>query len=204
MIVYGLTMQGKQEAAPEEVATWLLERNSRYPNIDFTVECSELNPSEKTKWRDEAVKYSRIFVKDEFMHWGISEVIFPYLSQIWEVRITGLIDDQGEILNPESPEYMGGHKLPPKLRLEIAGVPEPELVKMYDHKLGLPRKKHEPVLEEPKVMIPLPHGLRWTSEVSMSGEEFNKLLSDPRTKEEAERAIWNKDWETLKRLKEQG
>jgi len=203
MIIYGFTMQGKPEELPKEVAAWLLERNSLYPNIDFTVDCWEPSLAEKAKREEEAKKYSRIFVKAQSMGWGISLVIFPYLSQHWTVKIIGLVNDQGEILDPGSPEYMQGHMLPPKLRFEIAGVPAPKLLEMYDHKLGLPRKEDEPALETPEMMISFPPGLRWTSEVSMTGEEFNRLLSNPETKVEAERAIWEKDWDALKRLKEQ-
>lgn len=205
MIVYDVTIQGRPDGVPKEVAIWLLERNSLYPNIDFIVGCWEPSLSDTIQWEEEARKYSRIFVKDQSMFWGISLVIFPYLSQFWTVRIVGLINEQGEILSPENPAYEEGRQLSMKLRFEIAAVPEPQEVEMYgDHKLGLPRKENEPVLEAPGVMMLLPPDFRWTSEVSMSGEELGKLLNDPQTGSQTARAIWEKDWETLKHLKEGG
>ncbi|MFH1559769.1 MAG: hypothetical protein ABIC19_04660 [Patescibacteria group bacterium] len=194
-------MQGKAEEVPKEVATWLLERNSRYPNIDFTVDCWDPHPSQIEEFETTARKYSRLYSLNASLH-GVLLVIFPYLRQSWNVKIVGGLDDKENIADRAKVENI--KPLSVQLRAEIAGLPKlEELEQISDEMIGLARKKGDEPLEKAIEMTPLPSDLRWTSEVSMSGEEFNELLSDPMTKKEAERAIWEKDWETLKRLKEQ-
>ncbi len=51
MIVYGLTMQGKNDEVPVEVAAWLLERNSKYQNsIDFQVDVNPVRPEDAPQY----------------------------------------------------------------------------------------------------------------------------------------------------------
>ena len=49
MIVYGLTMQGKSEEIPKEVATWVFDRESKYPNIEFVIDCQNPHSSQDRK-----------------------------------------------------------------------------------------------------------------------------------------------------------
>jgi hypothetical protein len=199
MIVYGLTMQEKPEQVPKEVATWLLERNSRYPNVDFTVECRDPHPSQVEEFVSMARKWSRVFSYSP-PDYGIGAVSFLYLMQCWNVRIIGGLDEEGNIADRSKVEDI--QPFSRELRAEIAGLP-PDFERVGEGMIGIPRQDDDAPLEKPTEMISLPPDLRWTSDVSMSGEEFNKLLNDPQTKTEAERAIWEKDWEALKRLKEQ-
>jgi len=199
MIVYGLTMQEKPEQVPKEVATWLLERNSRYPNVDFTVECRDPHPSQVEEFVSMARKWSRVFSYSP-PYYGIGAVSFLYLMQCWNVRIIGGLDEEGNIADRSKVEDI--QPFSRELRAEIAGLP-PDFERVGEGMIGIPRQDDDAPLEKPTEMISLPPDLRWTSDVSMSGEEFNKLLNDPQTKTEAERAIWEKDWEALKRLKEQ-
>lgn len=210
MITYGLRMQERADAIPKDVAEWLKERNALYPNINFHVNCWEPSSSEKTEWEENARKYSRIFVKDGGFGWGISDVFFPYLDQVWAIKIIGLANEKGEILHPENSEYENGVSLPPHLRFEIAGVPPVEMLEKFNHSLGLPRKENEPVLKEPKEFVLFTPDGRWTSELLISGADFEPFVEfapllkdeDPNIREEALRLYYKKDWKSLRRLKE--
>lgn len=212
MIVYGLTMQGKPEGVPKEVAAWLIERNSRYPNIDFTVDCRDSHPSEVEEFESAARKYSRIYYLTAPFSAGnvlnVLSIIFPYLKQIWIIKIVGGLDSEGKIADRTKTEVI--KPLPVQLRAEIAGLPTipglplpSEMERLNKENVVIIRRKDEPPLEKPTEMIPLPSDFRWTSEVTMSGEELSnlpKLLSNPQTRDEILRAYSEKDWETFKRL----
>ncbi len=213
MIIYGLTMQGKPEAIPKEVATWLFERNSRYPNIDFTVDCWDPHPSQVEEFETVARKYSRLYsFWNKFVSTrvsGVNVVGFPYLNERWSVKIVGGINQKGEIADLIVDEVR--KPLPAALRAEIAGLPiTPELPseveKINENALGILRKEGDLPLERPTEMIPFPSDFKMTSEFSLSGEEIEKfaqhagLLLEPDIQKEAERALRAKDWETLKRL----
>ncbi len=227
MIVYGLTMQGKPEAVPKEVATWLIERNSRYPNIDFIIDCWDPHHSQVEEFETAARKYSRLYYLTSPFSAGnilnVLSVVFSYLKQSWTVRIVGAFNEkENKIATPE--ERTGSEEgereenirsLPLVLRAEIAGLPTtpaPELSLPTGMELiskntaGVTRHEDETPLEKPTEMVPLPPDLRRTSEFSLSGEEIEKfaqhagLLLEPDIQKEAERAFRAKDWKTLKRL----
>ncbi len=216
MIVYGLTMQGKAEEIPKEVATWVFERESKYPNIEFVVDCWNPHSSQIDEFKSMARKYSRFysfwskFVSTRVS--GINVVVFPYLSEQWLVKIVGGINQKGEIADLSADEVR--HPLPAALRAEIAELPivpelPSEIEKINENVLGLIREKDNLPLERPSKMIPFSPDWRWTSEFSLSGDEIEKfaesakLLLDPAIQKEAECAIRAKDWEKLKQLRAQ-
>ena len=199
MIVYGLTMQDRPQEVPKEVGIWLLERNVRYPNVDFTIEYREPYPSEVEELVSMARKYSRIFSYDP-PNGGIGMIGFLYLTQRWSVRIIGGLDGEGNIADRSKEGSIRAFSK--ELRAEIAGLPS-DAKRAGEGVIGIPRQDDDVPLEKPAEMISLPSDLRWTSTVSMSGKELDNLLSNPDTDIEVKRAIWEKDWETLKRLKEQ-
>ena len=228
MIVYGLTMQGKTEEIPKEVATWLFDRDSRYPNIEFIVDCWDPHSSQVEEFEATARKYSRLYhLKSPFSAGNIlnvSTVTFPYLKQTWNVRIVGAFNEkenrvatQEERAGSEDgsrEEYI--RSLPLKLRAEIAGLsttPTPslpaEMERINRETAAVIRHKDETPLEKPTEMIPFSPDWRRTSEFSISGDEtekfveYAKLLLDPAIQKEAESAIRAKDWEKLKQLKAQ-
>lgn len=200
MIVYGLSMKGRPEEVPSEIAPWLFERNTRYPAIDFTLECSEAHPEQAEEFAGIARQYSQLFGFSRFG--GVSSVTFPYLNEMWHVRIVGGLDPDKNIVNSS----FKGEIMPlgDILRNEIAGYsPDKGAVRLSEEGVGIPRAQNEPVSVKPTSMVPFPSDLRWTSEVSMSGKEFGELLTNPKTQSEAEKAIWAKDWKAMERLKEQ-
>ncbi len=208
MIIYGLTMQGKPEAVPKEVTTWLLERNSRYPDIDFIIDCWDPHPSQVEEFETAARKYSRLYSFNGPLG-GVGQILFPYLSQSWSVKIVGGLDKKGEIADKSDPNYLEnfGGPLPVALRADIVALPDfSTLEKVSDKVMAVPRKENEPVLNAPEELVSLPSDFKMTSEFSLSGEEIEKfaqyvsLLLEPDIQKEAERAIRAKDWETLKRL----
>ena len=200
MIIYGLTMQGKSEEVPQEVATWVLTREMLYPNINFIIDCQEPHRFQVEQFAFMAKKYARFFWKSR-PEGGTEVVIFSYVRESWQIRIVGGLDQDENIADLSKEKNI--RPLPRDLRNKIAGLPL-DTVRVNEKEEGVLREKNDIPLERPLEMVPLlPEG-RYTSEVSMSGEELGELLSDPIIGKAAERAIWDKDWETLKRLKEQG
>jgi len=183
MIVYHVTMQGREDAVPKEVAAWLVERNSLYPNIDFSVDCWVPHPAQIEEAAKAARKYERLYHLKSAND-GVLTVSFPFLQEWWQIRIIGGLDKDGNILDRSK-----------------AGLTS-EAEKLNEKLLVILRKDNNPVLEKPTEMVSIPPDFRWTSEVTMSGEQLNDLLSDPEVKEQASQAIWGKDWRTLKRLKD--
>lgn len=201
MVIYGLTMQDKPHLVPKEVAEWLFDRVARYPNIEFKIDMWEphiQSEAERAEYEHQVRSYVRYCVLDN-KNRGVSSVLFPYLSQGWQVRIIGGTDKDGNIIDHRA----GLDTLPlrPKLRAEIAGVDDATNLVESDGFIGVPRRG-EDMPDSPEFVAFEADG-SMTSELSMTGKEFADLLSDPKTKDEASQAIWAKDWATLKRLKEQ-
>lgn len=213
MIIYGLSMQGKKEEVPNDVAEWLVSRMEKYPNIDFKVDHDEmisLDPKQRDEMLKQIKKFSRIFHLEHKTNGekGVIAVVFPYQNEIWRVKITGGLDDHGNMVGRGDPEFNEKIKrpLPPELRNEIAGLTDEKNVERIqlggkEGPMAKVREEDEPLLDEPKEFVPLPADMRWTSEVSMSGEQFNDLLSDPQTKERIKQALYEKDWDTLRELR---
>ncbi len=200
MIVYGLTMQGKKEEFPVKVVAWLLERNSLYLNtIDFTVDVHEVSPEQAEEYKPIAQKYFQIFgLKNP--GFGILHVSFLYGTESWSVKIVGGLDKEGNLADRSNQEV--AMSLGAGRRAEIADF-DAKAEKISENSFGLLRQPANPLKDKPKEMVSLPPDSRWTSEVSMTGAELGSLLSDPQTKEQAGHAIWQKDWQTLKCLKEE-
>jgi len=206
MIVYGLTMQEKPEVVPDEVAVWLLERNDRYPNIEFNINCSEPTSPEQVEEYKLGVRYSRLYhMRGPAGH--VMSVTFPYANQSWNIRIVGGLTKDGKIANLGKDEDTTG--LTAQLRQEIAGLPD-NTEKVHRSEdgwvtLGTPVAADEPSRKEPVEFIPLPADGRWTSELTMSGAEILDLVEGPVTerKEALVQAISEKDWETARRLLKQ-
>jgi len=216
MITYGLRMQERPDAVPKEVAVWLAERNLRYPKINFTVDCHEPHSSQKEEFASMARQYSRLYIFWKgFVSTRVSDVnivVFPYLSEQWTIKIVGGINEKKEIADLTIDEVR--RSLPASVRAEIAGLPvvadlPPDMEKVNENCVGILRQKEDMPLDKPTEMIPLSADGRYASELSLSGEELNHLtefaplLENPATREEATNLFYKKDWETLKRLKEQ-
>jgi len=142
---------------------------------------------------------------------GVTTVTFSYPTQSWYVRIIGGVDSAGNIVSAYTDAESAG-PLPRDLRAKIAGLPKktkvvsksPDQTIVVDstEKAGAPS-------ETPPKVVPLTADVFWTSELSLSGEElerlteFESLLHSPTTREEAIRLFYKKDWSALRRLKEQ-
>jgi hypothetical protein len=213
MIIYGISMQGKKEEIPTEVAEWLIRRMEKYPNVDFKIDQDEmigLDPKQREQMLEQMKKFSRIFHPEHKTSGekGVLAVVFPYKNEIWRVKITGGLDDNGNIIGRSDPEFNEKIKrgLPAELRNEIAGLIEEKNVEKIqlgekEGPMAKVREEDEPLLSEPAEFIPFPSDMRWTSEVSMSGEQFNDLMEDPETKEQTKKALYEKDWDTLRELR---
>ncbi|MFA5987537.1 MAG: hypothetical protein WC797_02720 [Candidatus Paceibacterota bacterium] len=189
-------MQGKQEKVPKEIGTWLLERNKKYPNIDFTIDHWDSRPFMVEK--SIALKYSQLFALKAPLK-GVLIVTFPYLDQSWSIRIVGGLNSAGDIADRSKDKIV--KPLTSALRAEISGLP-PSVDVVSENVVGILRDNNINPLKNVEEMVPLPYDLHYTSDVSMSGKDFKELTSDPEKKKVVQIAIANKDWETLKSLKE--
>ena len=199
MIVYGLTMQAKTEEVPVELAAWLLERNTRYLNtIEFKVDVYEVPVVDAAQYQPVAEKYSQLFARRNSTS-GISDVSFLFKTQTWTVRIIGGSNADGTLADRNEQTTL---PLSAAQRAEIAGL-DTNAEQVNELVFGILRKSAEPLKERPTEMMALPADGRWTSEVSMSGAELKGLMGDPNIRDLAAQAIWQKDWDTIKRLKEE-
>jgi hypothetical protein len=206
MIIYGTTMQGKDDVVSKEVAAWLRDRNARYPKIDFKIDYWERPAEQMTEYGKIAKKFVRVYGFGKQPFFGVLEVRFFYLTQFWTVRIIGGVDKDGNIIDKDDPDTGTTEVKPlgPTLRAEIAGIANGSeffhtLVKVGSNALGLPRNGE--ALADPSEFVPVVADFRKTSALTLSGAEFSKLMNDPDFADEAQRAVWAKDWKTLKRLK---
>jgi hypothetical protein len=209
MISYGLTMQDKPHEVPEELAKWILERNARYPNVEFKIDCLDRDRSH-VDTNESTTKELVVFYGISGL--GVTTVTFSYPTQSWSVRTIGGVDSAGNIVSAYADVESVG-PLPRDLRAEIAGLPKKTKVvsKRPGSTVVVMDSKENPGTpsETPLRMVPLTADVLWTSELSLSGgefeylTEFEPLLYNPATREEAIRLFYKKDWEALRRLKEQ-
>lgn len=200
MITYGLTMQGKKQEVPAELAAWLLERESQYhTTIEFEVGFQKVRPEHAAKYEPIAEKYFQLFGVRHPMA-GILTVSFLYRTEIWFAKIIGGLDEGNNLVD----RRFGGTVKPLGMlkREEISGwTPTAEFIEPQGS--GLRRKTDNPLLDQPRILVSLPGNSHWTSQFSMTGQELDRLLQNPETRTQAGQAIWQKDWETLRRLKKE-
>jgi hypothetical protein len=205
MIIFGLSLQHRDPKIPKEVADWLRERAAKYSKeVDFAVNYSGLEshtPEQVEQYRELVKKYSRFF---NMRGPAVMSVTFPYLNESWNVKIIFGADKDGNVIPQGDPNMMEkwDHKKTNELRNEIAGLPsEDQIEKVQNENLGEKRREGEPAIDVPREYVEFQPEFKMTSEVSMSGEQYAELANDPATKDELSRAIYEKDWETVKRLK---
>ncbi|MBI5135467.1 hypothetical protein HZA86_04530 [Candidatus Uhrbacteria bacterium] len=213
MLIYGITMQGKKEEVPSDVAAWLVDRMKKYPTVDFTIdrdEMTRLSPQHREQTAELMKKFSRFFYPEHKTRGenGVLIVVFPYQNEIWSVRITGGLDGEGNIIGRSDPEINTKLKrpLPAQLRNDIAGLTEEKNIEQVqvggnEGFRAKVRREDEPLLSEPREFFPLPAELKWLSEMTMSGEQFNNLMSSPEKKERVVKALYEKDWGALRKLR---
>lgn len=226
MITYGFTMQGRPDMVPDEVAVWLLERNNRYPNVEFVVDCDEPSAQQVEEYK-KASRYSRLFSGPVG---SVRYVSFPYQNQSWRVKIAGGLTNNGKIADLtklSKEETWDTMMFSKKLRCEIAGLPE-NAETIFEGKSGwtkgIPLGDTEPSRTKPLEFIPLSADGRYTSELTIapvpasghsgsqwksghtiSHEEFLDVVEGPETgrKKAIMEALSMKDWETARNLLKQ-
>jgi hypothetical protein len=213
MIIYGTSMQDRNEEIPKDVAEWLINKIEKYPNVDFMINHDEmigLDNALRGQLAELMKGFSRIFIPERKTHGknGVRTVVFPYTNEIWRITITGGLDADGNIIGRSDPEISAKIKrnLPPELRNEIAGLDEIHTIDeiQLDGRGALfakAREEGEPLMNKPEELIPFPYDIKWTSEVNMTGEQFTNLMQDPETREQTRKAIEEKDWDSLRELR---
>jgi hypothetical protein len=206
-------MEGQKEEVPTDVAKWLINRMEKYPTVDFTIDRDEmmgLDPQQQEQLAEQMKKFSRIFLPEHKTSGekGVLTVIFPYQNEIWRIKITGGLDAEGNIIGRSDPEINEKLKspLPPKLRNEIAGLTEEkniEQIQLEDKEgpMAKVREESEPLLNEPGEFVPFPAEMIWTSKISIHGEQFNDLTKDPEIREQTKQALYEKDWDKLRKIR---
>lgn len=185
MISFGLTMQDRANELPAEVAIWLLERNDRYPGVDFRVEYWDVHDDDVEEHTKKWQRFSRLLRLR-----GRNEplmICFMYPRQKWGVRIIAL--------------------LTPEKRREIAQMPEyAEEISRDDYgvTLGIPLKSNEAPNDRVEFVPVEPH-MYMTSSLSMSGAELLDLVSGSRDKHKDAilKAMSEKSWDEAKKLLKQ-
>lgn len=202
-------MQDKPQQVPEEVAVWLLERNARYPMIDFKIDYSDYtNPETETARQ----KYSRLYngTPTGLPGHGVGTVSFLYLKESWFVRIIGGTDAEGNIADMSIPRDSDDVRrsvdgLSAEQRAEISDMPSLDsLDHIQERTYGLPRIPGEPV-QDRGTLVDLPADMFWKSDFQISGAELADLFHGQPTERKTEiiEALSRKDYETAKRLLEQ-
>lgn len=208
MITLGVYLQHTDEI-PKEVAEWLVERNAKYPGVNFIVDRHEVRevdrPIEERGMRNVREQYAKWFgpfgTFADAEHFSVLTVGFLYGQETWIVRITGVVNEKGEIKNTQTVEE--GEKttpLPPKLRNEIAGFdpkanewlgdswerlyPEGGRKAMYAER----RSEATPFRERPEAFTKVEWDFRKTG-LTMTGKEFMDAVNDPERREVLERQI---------------
>ena len=205
MYIFGISMQNREPRVPKEVAEWIKERMEKYPpDVDFELNYAGLEaytPEQRQQYQELVKKYSRFY---KMRGIGVMAVTFPYLNESWSVKIIMGADKEGQFLDPND-SYWGDKydvKRTDELRREIAGLPaEDQMESVMESNMGEKRREGNPALEMPREYVEFLPEMEKTSEVQMTGEQFAELANDPKTSEEFGRAIMEKDWETLKKLK---
>jgi hypothetical protein len=207
MITFGLRMQDRfDKKIPKEVYDWVLKRNKNYPNINFTIN-PQVTPEEGhdyEQYKKIITEYSLLYTLNNNFH--VSDVCFPYLKESWFIKIIGIFDKDGNILDPNDPDYTDKADRPlGRLRNTIAGTEnrkDIERIPIEEAKLvGRQRMANEPILEKPTEMIELKPNMVMLSDFSATGKELKEMINNPIIRNEVLEAFEKKDWKNLKKYK---
>ncbi len=153
MIVFGPFHQNVDGRVPREVAEWLTDRNTRYPETTFQLNRRETPDAERAEMDPIVQKYSRSFINGNMP--GVSLVVFYYYAEVWTIRIIGYLDE--------------------KQRNEIAQLPDPSELERGNAKTLLQkRRSDQPALERPTDLLTLRPDEETVSSFSTTGEAINQ------------------------------
>jgi hypothetical protein len=199
MIIFGRTLQDKDDALPKEVADWLLEANKKYSNIQFKVQVFE-NNNISAEELEEIKKYSRIYAKERGVG-RIMNVNVPFLKEHWSTKIIGLADKSGKIISPNDEKYNQGLALSQELGLKISGLAdlEKDQISVMTGYIGLKRKEGQKIKERPNEFIYFKPDIRERG-ISLKAEQFGELMNDKNTIDRTVAAIKEGDREAVSDL----
>jgi hypothetical protein len=207
MIIWGLSVQNKEPKIPKEVADWLKPRNAQYADIKFEISHGEVTgPQPQIEaYLKQAEQYQK-FYQMKGPGGGVLSVSFPYKKEGWAVKIMGLLDKDGNIVNTLTDETEGKDlkPLPPEMRNAIAGLPKEKdkIAELEQGGFAEVREANNPLKEKPEEMVEIEPDFRHESELTMSGAEFEQILKDPRMdKAELGKAFHEKNWEKIKHMR---
>ena len=195
MIVLGLALQNST-LVPEAIAAWVEERNRAFPSVKF--EINKQTPTTKEvreEGRTFATDYQRVLsgLSGDAAKMGVLYVSFLYGEEAWCVKITGGINEDGEIRNmftlPEGEKIVG--PLPPDLRnkivefvpgnyqrLEVKGRSERGTQDSVVYaEVRLPEN---PLTDHAEDLREVAWEARQESTLSATGSELGEMMSDPK------------------------
>lgn len=87
----------KELNVPKEVADWVLAQNERYPDVTFMIGFINKNAKQRQEAKATVEQYSHGFIGGSVP--GVSQVVFYYHGETWNVRIIGnlTLDERNEI-----------------------------------------------------------------------------------------------------------
>jgi hypothetical protein len=194
MITLGLGLQDT-DSVPEEIAKWVEEKNSKYPNITFKIDKRIPTTEEiETENREFAEKYQVVFTgfHGDAKEKGVSGVSFLYGKESWSVKLVGSVNGKDEIHDPYSAPKEGEvmKPLPAELRNEIVGF-DPNKLERIEIKgredrgtkdsvvYGESRLTENPLQEHAQALREVDIEGRDTSAFSLSGKELKEVVKDP-------------------------
>lgn len=188
MINFGITLQDRPNELPLEVAVWLLERNEKYPDVQFKVDFFDIRGlPDNYPGKHEALRLQFA----QLIHMRANNdpltVTFMYPGQNWGIRIIG--------------------NLTPEERRKIADMPDDVMEVHRDERgnptMGVPFKSNENPPEGIELVSVEPD-MHMTGFV-VSAAEFQDIVLGERTerKEAIMQAMTEKNWEKAKELLKQ-
>jgi len=179
MINFGITMQDVPNELPAEVALWLLERDNRYPDVEFKVDFWDVEDIEFDQQENLRQRFSRlIHLRGSGAPLTVS---FKFQKQNWSIRIIG--------------------DLTASQRVEIAQMPTTGGYEdLTETTIGIPLKPDE-VPGEGTEFVPVePH--YFTKGLVISGAEILDVTSGNPTERKSAivKAMSEKDWDKAKEL----
>ena len=179
MINFGITLQDAPNELPAEVAIWLLERDERYPEVEFKVEYDNIPENEIEHHEKLRKRFSHLI---ELRSSGVPvSVRFILPEQSWWVRFIG--------------------DLTALERVEIAEMPKEGSYEVLSPKLvGIPLKSDEVPSDEIEFIPVEPHF--YTTGLVMTGVELLDITHGQPTERKTAivKAMSEKDWDKAKQL----